>query len=151
MNTKKKGYKFEKEIFPWLKNHFDKVIWNSKKSQKTSYDFTCWKKRKKYLVDAKYRKNRVKTLTIPYSQRNADYIVIYNGGKIELWGKIKISSVCNIMPKTEKIRIIKNLPHKIFQIRKHGNSAVIVLTKEDLKLEKLKVGDVIEIDIEKKK
>ncbi len=37
------------------------------------------------------------------------------------------------------------------EIKKYGNSAVIVLTKEDLKLEKLKVGDVIEIDIEKKK
>ncbi len=32
------------------------------------------------------------------------------------------------------------------EIKRWGNSAVIVLTKEDLKLRKLKVGDIVNIE-----
>lgn len=36
------------------------------------------------------------------------------------------------------------------EIKMYGNSAVITLTKEDLKLEELNVGDIVEISIVKK-
>ena len=32
------------------------------------------------------------------------------------------------------------------EIKRWGNSAVIVLTKEDLKLRKLKIGDIVNIE-----
>ena len=35
------------------------------------------------------------------------------------------------------------------EIKAYGNTAVIVLTKENLKLNKLKVGDIVDIDIDK--
>lgn len=37
------------------------------------------------------------------------------------------------------------------EIKKFGNSAVIVLTAENLKLYKLKIGDVVNISIKKAK
>ena len=37
------------------------------------------------------------------------------------------------------------------EIKQYGNSAVLVLTKEDLKLHKLKIGDVVNIEITKDK
>ena len=37
------------------------------------------------------------------------------------------------------------------EIKKFGNSAVIVLTAENLKLYKLKIGDVVDVEINKTK
>ena len=33
-------------------------------------------------------------------------------------------------------------------IKKYGNSAIIVLSSEDLKCQDMKIGDVIEVDIQ---
>jgi len=35
------------------------------------------------------------------------------------------------------------------EIKKYGNSAVIVLTKEDLKLNRLSIGNIIDITVKK--
>jgi len=37
------------------------------------------------------------------------------------------------------------------EIKKYGNTSVIVLTKEELKLRNLKIGDLINIDIKRVK
>jgi len=36
------------------------------------------------------------------------------------------------------------------EIKKWGNSAVLILTKEDLKVGKLKIGDAVDLKINKK-
>ena len=37
------------------------------------------------------------------------------------------------------------------EIKAYGNTAVIVLTKENLKLNKLKVGDVVSVEMNKER
>ncbi len=144
------GLAFEKEAFGYLKKIFDKVEWLSSKNMKSSFDFKCWRNGVPYNVDAKHFKIKIKNIRLRYSQREADYLIVKNNGKIELWDKSKINSNCKIDPKLEKIKTIKNLPLNTFQIIRASNySHKIRLTAEYLRVNNLQVGDIIDFDITK--
>lgn len=87
INKAEVGRRFEAESFKFLKQKFDRVVWNSVRlNYAETIDFTCYKGKKRYLIDAKGGKSKIKSLTEDQASR-CDFVITKIKDKMRLISK----------------------------------------------------------------
>ncbi len=124
MNTRQIGKAFEKEAYEILKGKFDEVEWLSENNI-FALDFKCKKDGKIYYGDAKLINNLSGKVGLKYSQRDVDFIILKQDGKVKIiWKDQFVDKVCiqrnkiktiSIKPETwVRLKNIKSYPSQTF-------------------------------------
>jgi len=117
------GRDFERQAYEFLKKRFDKVTWLSHDiSSSSSIDFKCFKDNGEYLIEAKYRGNKNKKVSLQYNQQECDFIITNEDDKIILIPKKDFDKKVYIKHERNVIRVDPELIEVLSKNKRNGES-----------------------------